>query len=474
MPGSSPYRELTPASVIVSVFVGCAMCVAFTYTGLKLGFTLAGSTIAAILGFGLLKGGGKLLGRRDFGSILEVNIAQTGASAINVASSGVTFTLPALFLIGNDITFNPLAAILAAVAGTLLGLVVIAPLRKQMVEFDRLRFPSGLAVSSILKAPGESTTKALIMLAGLVISAGVYSLTQNDPGFDVLPEKFNVGKEWFGLAEQYQLVFSLSLVNVAAGLLAARGGLPFLAGGILAWLVVSPIAFSNGWLAGVTEDKLSRVTNDDINQPLGIGILVGGAIMGVILSAPALKAAIQSLFASTRASGGSSDEVPGKLLGFGLVGGIALLFVASWQGADLGPGQAILTAIVGTAWLGLAGLVVAQATGMTDISPISGMALIGVTLMVLLLGSGGSAMVPAILIGCGSCDPDRLRSFHRSQPVRRHDAGPQDRAPRRREARQAGDHPDDADLDRPLRRLWRHPASLAVGTGRRGRIRSGH
>ena len=37
--------------------------------------------------------------------------------------------------------------------------------------------------------------------------------------------------------------------------------------------------------------------------------------------------------------------------------------------------QAIVSAVVGTLWLGVAGLIVAQATGMTDISPMSGMAL---------------------------------------------------------------------------------------------------
>ena len=45
------------------------------------------------------------------------------------------------------------------------------------------------------------------------------------------------------------------------------------------------------------------------------------------------------------------------------------------------PMLAGLIAIVGTVWLALAGLVVSQATGMTDISPMSGMALIGVPLL---------------------------------------------------------------------------------------------
>ncbi|HIA04870.1 MAG TPA: hypothetical protein EYN66_23740, partial [Myxococcales bacterium] len=44
--------------------------------------------------------------------------------------------------------------ILAAMAGSFMGVVLIIPLRKQMLEFERLRFPSGIAVASLLKSPG--------------------------------------------------------------------------------------------------------------------------------------------------------------------------------------------------------------------------------------------------------------------------------------------------------------------------------
>ena len=57
-------------------------------------------------------------------------------------------------------------------------------------------------------------------------------------------------------------------------------------------------------------------------------------------------------------------------------------------------------------WTALAGLIVAQATGMTDISPLSGMALIGVTLMLAI--TGGNAVVAvtvgvAVCVGVGQC-----------------------------------------------------------------------
>jgi uncharacterized oligopeptide transporter (OPT) family protein len=62
-------------------------------------------------------------------------------------------------------------------------------------------------------------------------------------------------------------------------------------------------------------------------------------------------------------------------------------------------GQAAISSVVGTVWLGLAALIVAQATGMTDISPMSGMALISVTLMMFLLsGNIAGAMVVGVAV----------------------------------------------------------------------------
>ena len=57
-----------------------------------------------------------------------------------------------LFLLNEP--FDTTSVILAAVAGSFLGIVVIIPLRKQMIELERLRFPSGIAVAALLKSPG--------------------------------------------------------------------------------------------------------------------------------------------------------------------------------------------------------------------------------------------------------------------------------------------------------------------------------
>jgi len=410
--GIEPYRELTAASVIVGVLIGIVMTAAFVYIGLKLGFTLPGSTVAAILGFAVLRG----VMRK--GSIIENNINQTVASGVNNASSGIVFTLPALFLLSatdTSITVEPLPAILAAIGGSFLGVAVIIPLRKQMIEFERLRFPSGIAVASLLKSPGAGAQQAKLLIGGALLATGIHVLAN----FHILPHEIDLGGP-IGLPIYFPLAVYVSFASVGAGLLSGKGGLPFVLGGVLAWWVISPsvvltewvptaaaLGFSDtpagydGWSAGTVYGKMLR--------PMGIGVLVGGALAGVFASLPALKSALKSLSQAAKAgaTGGGSDELSPTILYMGIGGAIIILFGAAMlSSGDISVLQGIGIALVGTVWLALAGLVVAQATGMTDISPLSGMSLIGVTLMFFM--SDGNAVASIVLgvsvcIGIGQC-----------------------------------------------------------------------
>ena len=396
----SPYRELTVAAVLFGVLIGAVMTAAFTYVALKLGFTLSGSTVAAILGFAVLRG---VLRK---GSIVENNINQTVASGVNTASAGVAFTLPALYIMGED--FSVASVMLAAVAGSFLGMVVIIPLRKQMIEFERLRFPSGIAVASLLKSPGAGARQAKLLLGGFAVSATIHLAT----GTGLMSEELNFGA-WLGLPSWVSLSVAISFASLGAGLLSGRGGLPFVFGGMLAWWLIAPVAVIAGLVPAVTELQgvLAGSEYDDwvtwevlygqMLRPLGIGILIGGALSGVVASFPALKSAISSLSKASKTGSGGSDELPVQVLSVGIVVSFLVLFGAAFMAdPSLGLGRHLLIAVVGTVWLALAGLIVAQATGMTDISPMSGMSLIGVTLMFFL--SGGN-VVPAIVLGVAVC-----------------------------------------------------------------------
>ncbi|MDH5493884.1 MAG: OPT/YSL family transporter, partial [Myxococcales bacterium] len=202
---------------------------------------------------------------------------------------------------------------------------------------------------------------------------------------------------------------SLSMANLGAGLLSGRGGLPFFLGGALAWWIVAPFVVGQGWAPPeATGDALWGAVYGTMLRPVGIGILIGGALAGVALSFPAMRGAIKSLSSAAKlakARGGSADELSPNVLTFGLAGSfIALLVVAligsMGPGGELNIGTALSVAAAATLWLAVAGLIVAQATGMTDISPLSGLALIAVTLI---LGISSGNVLLAVTIGVAVC-----------------------------------------------------------------------
>ena len=80
------YPELTWVALIVGWIIGVIIAVSIGYAALILGFSIEGSELAAILGFGVLRG---ILRRR---SIIENNIVQTIASGVPQASQRSAFS----------------------------------------------------------------------------------------------------------------------------------------------------------------------------------------------------------------------------------------------------------------------------------------------------------------------------------------------------------------------------------------------
>ncbi|MDA0285202.1 MAG: OPT/YSL family transporter [Planctomycetota bacterium] len=414
---SKPYRELTWEAVVLGVVQGIVLNLAFCYAALKLGFSLGGSTVAAIMGYALLRG---VLRK---GTMVENNINQTIASGINTAGTGVIFTVPALFLLNQkwqqdgtgSLAFEALPLAIAGIAGAILGVVVIIPLRKQMIEMDRLRFPTGVAVTTIIRAGSTGVEKAKLLAIGFAIAAAWKLLMLSGwldssaeaiaaSGFGITEEELHFG---LGIIPaQFAPVIYLSLMNLAAGMLAGRGGLPFFAGGILSWWVIAPAAVAMNWVSPElveTYGGIDWAIYSRMLRPLGIGTLVGGALMGVVMAFPAIQSALRSLATAARTAGSGSnvggDELSLKTLIFGTVLSVGLFFVASILTEGVTIPQALISSVVGTVWLGLAALIVAQATGMTDISPMSGMALISVTLMMVLLnGNIAASMVVGVAV----------------------------------------------------------------------------
>ncbi|MBI3817962.1 MAG: OPT/YSL family transporter [Planctomycetes bacterium] len=403
-----PYREETFAGYALGIVVGIVLTISMTYAGLRLGFTVPASAMAAMIGLGVLRSMMKK------GSIVENNINQTVAAAINITCSGIIFTVPILYLRGD--APDLISITLAAVAGSFLGTVFIIPLRKQMVDLERLRFPTGYATAMILKAAGGGE-RAKLLFYGMIGGVAWYVGTHLDSLqwiLQGLPAKTGPdGKEawkatwpillnldfhkhvWSGIPEYINPVIEFLMTSIAAGFIAGRPALVVVWGGLLANWVVAPICVNSGWIteniarSGLTGKKLAAANADHadfmfrwISRPLGIGMLVGGAIMGIVMAWPMIKAAFQSL-ARGGAKGSSSQELSPKLM-YSASAIAVLMVTAAGVASGLDVKTAMAAGIVASVWMWLAGVIVAQTTGVTDWSPISGMALISIVLMMMI------------------------------------------------------------------------------------------
>jgi putative OPT family oligopeptide transporter len=401
---TSFYRETTWAAIILGIFQGIVLNIAFVYTALKLGFSLPGSTLAAIIGYFLLR---VVLKR---GTIIENNINQTIASGINSAGIGVVFVLPSIFFLGlhQQPAFSFWTLGFAAIAGAFLGVLLIIPLRRQLIERERLRFPSGVAVATILRSANAGRDKVRLLFIGALVSAAWKLIMQmgwlDSPG-RLEAEEFLFD---FGVIPLYLApALYLSLMNVAAGMLSGRAGLPFFIGGVLAWWIVSPAVVSLNWLPTyVTDVHASDFIYTHMLRPLGIGMLIGAAAMELVRNLPLIGSALLSVCRASMSASRSDgqDELPLHIIVPGVAVAVILMFCAALLSSDVSLLQAVITALIGTLWLGIAAIVVAQASGLTDISPVSGLTMVSMIIMLFLVGSsapGAFVLTIAVAVAVG-------------------------------------------------------------------------
>ncbi len=393
-----PYPELTWTALVVGYFLGAVIAVSIGYSCLVLGFSIEGSELAAILGFGILRG---LLKRT---SIVENNINQTIASAINATSSGMMFSVPALFIL-NHTNFSPVSLVLGCIAGAVLGISFIIPLRKQMIDYERLAYPGGIAVATVLKAPGAGRKKVYLLLLGIGVSAGLHFFVQ----FYSF-EQFDFGA-LLGFPEYMNSILYVSLLTLGVGFIAGKGGVIFVIGGYLCYWILAPLLDFQGLLPAATEladdETITGYLRTSVFKPVGIGMLVGGAVSGILLAFPLVISSIKTMQKAARTKSAlSSEEMPIKILYLAIAGAVVVLFVmALYSTEEMSVGRAIPMALLGTLWIWMAGVILSECIGRTNWSPLSGMTLIAVTILVFISSgmSDSSTIIASVMVGAAVC-----------------------------------------------------------------------
>ena len=257
----APWRGQISAA---GILIGCIDCVIITassvYTALKMGALPWPTIFTSITALVLLRAAGRT-------SLNEANVTQIIMSAGSMVAGGLAFTIPGVWMLGLGAELSWIEIGGVALAGTLLGLVCTALIRRRFVEESDLEYPIGTAAAETLMASraGGATGKRLF---GSMAAAGIWCALRDLAG--VIPA----------------MIGALPIPGVAFGIYNSPMLLSvgFLVGGaaVAFWLAGGLIA-NFGIIVGGSAAGLWDVANaQGIVSSLGMGLMMGSGI-GVVV-----------------------------------------------------------------------------------------------------------------------------------------------------------------------------------------------
>lgn len=356
--------QLTPRAIIFGCLIGglvSAMNISF---GLKIGWTVGGSLMAAILGYAAFT-----IFSSKKPTVLETNICQTTGSAAGTMASagGLVAPIPAMFLLGHEISIWGMFAWVLCVA--FLGVFFAVPLRRQYVVIEKLRFPTGTATANTIVSMFAKSDTALAqakVLIWIAVIGGAYSLASYFVGYlEHVPLELMGGVFATAAAWQFQLYLAPMLFG-AGFLIGTRVALSLLFGAIFAWGILAPLTAHFGWVTGPIM-SLGDGPRGWILWP-GVAIMVADALTSLALS---WKTIARTFKVKDVGSVETTDPemIPNSWWIGGLIAGTLLVSVVAFFVFDI----PIYMSLVAVALSAVLAAIAVRSTGETDINPVGGM-----------------------------------------------------------------------------------------------------
>ena len=247
--------QLTWRAVIMGSLLGCVLSLTNLYIGLKAGWGFGVAITACILSYSLWTTLYRIGLARSPMTILENNCMQSAASSAGYSTGGTLISAFAAYMMLNPAHPLPVPVMLGWVFFlAVLGVTMAIPMKRQMVNIEQLRFPSGIAAAETLRAlhsHGEKGSRAAraLGIAGVLAAVnqfwadGLKLIHKPLDAFSssTLVDRFNeavLGKASVGRT----VAFSWDPIFIAAGALTGmRASASMLLGGTLCWAVFVPV-----------------------------------------------------------------------------------------------------------------------------------------------------------------------------------------------------------------------------------------
>jgi OPT family oligopeptide transporter len=266
--------QFTLRTIVSGMLIGGLMSVSNLYVGLKMGWGFGVTITSCIIAFAVFKTLETIIPayRRKPFNILEDCTMTTCASAAGSLSTGALISaIPALYLTtGQPIVWWQTMIWVGCIA--MLGVCMAIPLKRQLINIDKLPFPSGTATAATLRTlhttGGDAIVQAKCLFGCALFAAalnvwvdawkpicewmgakfGNLDLGKRLGGY-AFPETFPLFPGDFGdrLMTHYTISFEGSTIFMAAGaLMGIRVGVSLLIGAIVYFGIIPPLLESEG------------------------------------------------------------------------------------------------------------------------------------------------------------------------------------------------------------------------------------
>jgi uncharacterized oligopeptide transporter (OPT) family protein len=389
--------QLTVRAVGMGAMLGFFLALANLYIGLKIGWHLGVNLTACILSFSIWAAIHKAGLARTPMTILENNCMASTASAAGYSTGNIMVaSIPALFLLtGTALPWLVTAVWVLCLAA--LGVSLAIPMKRNMVNREKLRFPSGTAAAVLLKSLHEKGGDAIAKGRALLytaLAAGVVPLLKDleawkgigDKGqivrhallpaslkiLDWLPQITAAGKKAALSAWNVKLDYGPALIG-AGMLVGVRVTLSMVAGGLFVVFFLGPAAMEATWTnpagAVVAAAKGPASAWRDIGIWVGAPLMVSSSILTFALDWRTIARAFSGLGQGGAAARSSAIEVPSTWFYAGAsLSALGIVVVAQrWFGVPVHYG------VVAVLMTFVLALVACRATGESDITPTGAM-----------------------------------------------------------------------------------------------------
>ncbi len=377
--------QLTWRAVLIGSCLGGVLSLTNLYIGLKAGWGFGVAITASILSYAIWTGLLKVGLARTPMTILENNCMQSAASSAGYSTGGTLVSAFAAYIIINHQSMSVPLMLAWVFFIAVLGVTMAIPMKRQMINIEQLRFPSGIAAAETLRALHAKSSHGLraakaLGLAGLIAAIDKV-WAEGLSTISASLERFSSGAQLTGLQKwllgsHYEawsgrtVVFSWDFIFLAAGAITGmRVCATMFVSGTLCWAVVVPVLQTKGVIEVAGFAAIVQWT-----LWFGASCMVAAGLLSFALSWRTALSAFRDLgqtlsFRSAAASKPFRIEAP---MSWFVVGQIVSLVALAWLGhASFGtPVWETAIAVALSFWLAL---VACRVTGETDTTPVGAM-----------------------------------------------------------------------------------------------------